>query len=520
MMRMRKWGRRINRTVLVLIAAWLAAWVTVPGWAEEAPKPPADQPAAVPAPGAPAAAEPEQKKDAGPGQKKDAAAPAVADPAAGSADQEGERAPGRVAVITISDGIFSGQAEFMMDSIERAETADVECLIIELDTPGGGLEQTWDIVKRMLGARVPVVIYVSPRGAHAASAGTFITMAAHVAAMAPSTRLGAAHPVQMSVPIPTGDETEEQRQKRKDSEAAMLDKVTNDSVALIRSVAKERGRNEDWAEKAVRESVSVSVDEAIEDNIVDLKASSFDDLLEQLDGREVKIDEKTTRVLHTRGATVERWEMTLKQALFAWLAQPTILIFLMLLGVGGIAMEFYHPGTIFPGAMGALFLILAAISSQLLPTSWGGFILILVGIGLMIAEAYVVSYGLLAVGGAILLVVGGIFLIDPSSQPQLVSPDLQPNLGVLVTLAITLGAMFVLIGYFVIRTQRGKIKTGREGMVGEIGEARSEVGPEGGKVFVHGEWWSAVSEDPIAQGAKVEVVELMEGMKLKVKPKG
>jgi membrane-bound serine protease (ClpP class) len=182
-------------------------------------------------------------------------------------------------------------------------------------------------------------------------------------------------------------------------------------------------------------------------------------------------------------------------------------------------MEFYHPGLIFPGAVGAICLLLAAISIKILPVSVGGLLLVLVGVGLMIAEAYVTSYGLLGIAGAGLMILGGILLIDPSAEPHYMDPNIQVDWSVLIAAAVAFGGMFLAIGYFVVKTQRGKIKTGAEGMVGEVGDARSDVGPEGGKVFVHGEWWSAISADPIAEGGKIEVVELLDGMKLKVKPK-
>ncbi len=475
MMRMRRFGRRINRAVLLLTAAWLTAWLAVPGLAED-------------------------DEEAAPVQVL--------------------QGSNRVVVVDAGDIIMGGMGEYLIESIDRAELENYGLLVIEIDTPGGGLDDTQEIVKRMLVSKVPIAVYVTPKGAHAGSAGTFITLAGHVAAMAPGTRIGAAHPV-MSALIPDfgGDEKDEDAKKRKQQqEAIMNEKVTNDAAMFMVSIAKERGRNEEWAEKSVRESAVVTSDEAVKIKVVDLEVETLTELLEMIDGREVQIDRKTRVKLNTRGATIDRWKMSLKQRVWNGLANPNVLMLLILIGLGGIAMEFYHPGMIFPGVAGAICLLLAAISIKILPVSAGGVLLVLVGIGLMVAEAYVSSFGLLAIAGAGLLVLGGIFLIDPSNQPHYLDPKMQVDWSVLITAAVTMAGLFVLIGYFVVRTQRGRIRTGAEGMKGEIGEARSDIGPEDGKVFVRGEYWSAVSAEPIEKGAKVVIVKV-EGMGLTVKKK-
>jgi len=453
------------------------------------------------------------------GESADAGAAADAQ---GQEAAEGQPAsPARVAVIEIEGGIFLGSAEYVTDSIQRAQRESFGLLVIEMDTPGGALDETQEIVKALLSSRIPVVVYVTPKGAQAASAGTFITMAGHVAAMAPSTRIGAAHPVQIGMmpSMPSGDDKDDEKKKQQQQQQAIMnEKVTNDTVSFIRSIAEERGRNADWAEGAVRQSVSITAAEAVEKKVVDLEAETLSDLLEQIDGREVKIDKNTVVTLRTRGAEIVRWEKSLKQRLLGALAHPNLLWLLFMIGLGGIAMEFYHPGAIVPGALGALCLLLALISIQVLPVSLGGVLLVLAGIGLFVAEVFVTSYGLLGIGGGILLVLGGIMLVDPSSQPHYMDPGLQVDWSVLIPTAVVLGLGIILIGYKVITTQRRKIETGEEGMAGLVGEARSEVGPEDGNVFVRGEHWKARSESVIPKGAKIEVIRT-EGLMLHVRQK-
>jgi membrane-bound serine protease (ClpP class) len=428
---------------------------------------------------------------------------------------------GEVLVASLSGDINTGSADYLMDAVEKAQKTE-RILIIELDTPGGTLKDTQELVKKMLSAKVPLVVFVTPKGAQAASAGTFITMAAHVAVMAPGSRIGAAHPVMMSM-IPGGG-GDKGKGKDKDQDAAkqrdyMMEKVTNDTVSFVVAVAKERGRNQEWAEKSVRESVSITSDVAVEENVVDLEAEDLADLLEKIDGREVKISEKTTVTLKTKGAAVVRQKMSLKQRLLNFLANPNILMILMALGALGVMIEFYHPGGIFPGVVGAICLLLAFTSMQILPVNWGGLLLLLVGIGLFTAEVYVTSYGLLGLGGAVCFLVGGIILVDPSAEPHYLDPTLSVDLSLLIPLVVVMAAICILIGYFVVRSQRSKIETGVEGMQGMVGAARSDISAEEGRVFVRGEHWKAVSTESIPAGSKIEVVRV-EGLLLHVKKKG
>jgi membrane-bound serine protease (ClpP class) len=436
--------------------------------------------------------------------------------APGRAEETAAAAP--VAVIAIQGGVFLGTDEYVVQAIKRVEREDFSALVIEMDTPGGALDVTQEIVKAMLAAKKPVLVFVSPRGAQAASAGTFITMAAHIAAMAPGTRIGAAHPVFLSFMPGTPGGGDEKDEKKKQQEEIMNEKVTNDTVSFILGIARERGRNAEWAEKSVRESVSITADEAVANKVVDLVAENVDDLLARVDGRQVQLDRQTTTTLHTRGARQERWEKSLKQRLLGALANPNLLYILFLLGLGGLAMEFYHPGLIFPGVLGALCLLLAFISANILPVSLGGFLLVLAGLGLLVAEAFVTSYGLLAAGGAVLLVLGGILLIDPAAQPYYVDPSMSVDWSVLIPAALIIAALVLYLGYKVVSTQRRRIVTGEEGMVGLAGQARTEIGPRGGSVFVHGEIWKAISEETIPAGSAVEVVKV-EGLQLLVRPR-
>ncbi|NMB76277.1 MAG: nodulation protein NfeD [Myxococcales bacterium] len=424
---------------------------------------------------------------------------------------------GGVDVVTIDGTINSGSAGYLLSAIEQAEADGAECLVVELDTPGGALKDTEDMVKRMLSAKVPVVVFVWPKAAQAASAGTFITMAAHVAVMAPGTRIGAAHPVSLPLFPGQGDEDQNKKPAEGEQKDIMMEKVENDTVSLILGIAKERGRNEKWAEDAVRKSFSITADVALAEKVIDLIAEDLPDLLEKIDGREVRLAKDRTVTLKTRGARVRRIEMSLKQKLLNFLADPNILMVLFSLGGLGILMEFYHPGTIFPGAVGAVCLLLAFTSMQVIPIRAGGLLLMLVGIGLFVAEVYVSAYGLLGIAGAVLFALGGVLLVDPASQknPYYIEPGFSVDLSVILPLTIAVAAIFLYIGYFVIRAQRRRIVTGEEGMLGLTGEARSEVNSREGRVFVRGEIWMARAAEPIPAGSKVRVVKI-EGLLLHV----
>ncbi|MBW1679448.1 MAG: nodulation protein NfeD [Deltaproteobacteria bacterium] len=395
-------------------------------------------------------------------------------------------------LIKIEGVINPVAAEFITASIRTAEAELVQCLIIQLDTPGGLDTAMRQIVKSILNSEIPIIVYVGPAGARAASAGVMITMAAHVAAMAPGTNIGAAHPVAMG----GGKMSKE-----------MSEKVENDAVAYIQSIATKRNRNVEWAEKAVRESVSIKAQEALEINVIDLLSPRIEDLLNQLDGREVEVDGKKI-VLSTKAAEVRESKMSLRDKILDALSNPNIAYILMMLGLAGLYFELSHPGVIFPGVIGAICLILAFYSFHTLSVNYAGFLLIFLAIVLFIAEIKVVSYGLLSIGGTISLLLGSLMLFESPAAPYL-----GISLKVLITTVTITAGFFLLISSLAFRAYLRKPASGSEGLIGTEGVAISRIAPSG-KVFVHGEYWNAYSEGVIEDGDEVEVI----GMKrLKVK---
>jgi membrane-bound serine protease (ClpP class) len=384
-------------------------------------------------------------------------------------------------------------AEFITASIRTAESESAQCLIIQLDTPGGLDTAMRQILKSILNSEIPIVVYVGPAGARAASAGVLITMAAHVAAMAPGTNIGAAHPVAMG----GGKMSRE-----------MSEKVENDAVAYIQSIATKRNRNVEWAEKAVRESVSIKAKEALEINVIDLVSPRLEDLLNQLDGREVEVDGKKI-VLSTKAAEVRESKMSLREKILDALSNPNIAYILMMLGLAGLYFELSHPGVIFPGVIGAICLILAFYSFHTLSVNYAGFLLIFLAIVLFIAEIKVTSYGLLSIGGTISLLLGSLMLFESSA------PYLRVSMTVLISTVMITAGFFILIATLAFRAYMRKPASGSEGLIGMEGVAVSRIAPRG-KVFVHGEYWNAYSEEVIEDGDEIEVIE-MKRLKVKVR---
>jgi membrane-bound serine protease (ClpP class) len=414
---------------------------------------------------------------------------------------------GRCAAIEVSASINPGSSEFLQLSIERAAAEGMACLVVQLNTPGGLLKATREIVQKLLTAPLPVVVFVAPPGAHAGSAGAFVAMAAHVAAMAPGTNIGAAHPVAVGG-----------GQMDKESAKHMSKKAEEDAAAFLQAIASVRKRNVQWAEKAVRESRALPHHEALRLGVVDLVADDLPDLLRKLDGRTVEVrGQKVT--LRTAGSSVTWYPMSIKQRVINFFSDPNIAYLLMMLGMLGILAELYHPGAIFPAVLGGICLILAFVSFQVLPINYGGLLLILLAVGLFIAEIYVTSYGLLAVGGIVSLVLGTVMFIDPQVDSEF-SFDSAFGLSpwMVAPTAALFGAFFVYVGFVLVRGRRVATTTGQEGLVGEEGEALSDVGPEGGRVFVHGEYWNAFSDAPIGKGSAVRVA-AVEGLRVKVVPK-
>lgn len=394
------------------------------------------------------------------------------------------------------DGIINPPtAKFITDSIDEANQQGAQCLIIQLDTPGGLMESMRLIVKKILASNIPIIVYVAPRGARAASAGVFITMAAHIAVMAPGTHIGAAHPVTLG-----GGEGKENK--------TMTEKIVNDTVSYIKTIAKNRGRNVDWAEKAVVKSVSITEEEAVKLNVVDFISPDLQSLLTTIDGKVVKFD-GVTRTLHTKGAQPQPIQMSWREKLLDIISNPQIAYYLLMLGGMGIFFELSNPGAILPGVVGGIFLILAFYALQVLPVSYAGLALILFAIILFIAEIKVVSHGLLAVGGVISLLLGSLMLFrSPAEYMRL-------SLSVIIPAVLVTSAFFVFAMTMAIRARLTKPTTGMEGLVGETGTASTPIAPEG-KVAIHGEIWDVVSDQNIERGEKVQVFGVV-NLKLKVK---
>jgi membrane-bound serine protease (ClpP class) len=404
-------------------------------------------------------------------------------------------APGSVLLLVVDGGINPASADYIHDGIAEAEERGATAVIVQLDTPGGLLESTKLIVKDMLGAPVPVIVYVAPSGAGATSAGVFITMAANLAVMAPGTNIGAAHPVSGQGQDIGGD---------------MREKAENFAASLGRTIAERRGRNVEWAEKAVRDSVSITEREAVELKVVDFIATDLDDLLAKANGRSVDVQGRSI-VLNTAGAAVERLDMRLRQRLLDLIANPNVAYLLMMAGLLGLYVEFTHPGVMFPGITGAICLLLAMAALQVLPINYSGLALVGLGVAMLVAEAFLPTFGVVGIGGIIAFVLGSLLLFD--------TPDstLQVDRSLIAAAALTLGSFTLFVGWLVVRTQRRRSIVGAEGMIGEVGEVRRVIEPgQRVKVFVHGEYWEADADGSLQVGDPVEVIGV-QGLRLRVR---
>jgi membrane-bound serine protease (ClpP class) len=408
-----------------------------------------------------------------------------------------------VNVVRIDASINPASSDYLQQAIATSEADGAEALVLELDTPGGLLAATKDMVQAMLNAEVPVVVFVSPRGAWAASAGAFITLAGHVAAMAPGTSIGAASPVSASGGGGERDENDE----RTDVAAEKAEKFT---TAFIESIAKERNRNVEWAHKAVREAEAITSDEALELNVIDLIAEDLDALLEKIDGREVKVGGEI-RKLAVAGAEQRRIEMTLMTRLFNFLASPDMAVLLGMAGLLLIYIEINSPGLLVPGIAGLVCLVLAGIAFQILPFSWLGLIIVLLGVGLLIAEVFTASFGVLLALGLVCLLIGGSMLFD---VPEV--SDLTVSFwSVLVPVVAGIGAFAALVVYAVGRTIMSQQTAGVSELIGLVGKATTALTPDG-KVFVRGEYWNASADAEVPAGEAVEIT-AVEGLRLRVK---
>jgi membrane-bound serine protease (ClpP class) len=383
-------------------------------------------------------------------------------------------------------------ADFIHENIAYAVQDGAQALIIQLDTPGGLLTSTRSIVKDLLGAPLPVIVYVAPSGAGAGSAGVFITMAGHVAAMAPGTTIGAAHPVGSGGQDIKGD---------------MGEKIENFTASFSESIAQRRGRNVEWAKKAVRESVAITETEALQKKVVDLVAPDIQEVLRKANGRKVEVNNTQLTLdfqpSQLEGGTfrVKQIDMRLKHHVLNFLADPNVAYLLMMAGLLGLYVEFTNPGVIFPGVIGGICLLLAFAAFQVLPINYSGLLLVLLGIGLLVAEAFLPAFGVLGIGGLIAFILGSLFLFDAPDADLLVDRSIIASVGVGAAL------LMLFIGSLAVRTFGQRPVSGMEGLIGAIGEVRVRIAPRG-KVWIHGEYWNAESDEVLEVGQKVQVVNI------------
>ena len=396
--------------------------------------------------------------------------------------------------ITVNDMIHPISDEFIGRALAEAQRTHAEALLIALQTPGGLIESTRSIVEKIMTSRVPVVVYVAPAGSRAASAGFFVLEAADIAAMAPGTNTGAAHPVILGEKM----------------DPIMKTKIENDAAALMRTIAAKRGRNVAVAESAVRESKSFTEQEALQQKLIDVIATDVPSLLRAIDGRTLHRYDGTNAVLRVAGKPINRYEMTLKERLLSTLMDPNIAFLLLALGAVAIFAEFNHPGAVLPGVVGVIAILLALFALNLLPTRYASLALLLAAFALFALEAKFATHGVLGAGGIVCMLIGALFLVDGPI------PEMRVKLVTAAAISVASGAVVIFLMTIALRARRNRVVTGREGMIGEIGVARTALGPEG-QVFVHGEIWNAVAKRAIDEGARVRVAGI-EGLHLIVEP--
>jgi membrane-bound serine protease (ClpP class) len=403
---------------------------------------------------------------------------------------------GAIYRITVDAPIHPITSEYIMRAIDKAAEADARLLIIVLNTPGGLDTAMREIIAKILASPVPVMTYVGPGGARAASAGFYIGIASDLFVMAPGTNTGAAHPVGISITGQSMDKT-------------MEDKVTHDAASYIKSLAEKRGRNVQAAEAAVRESLSYTEKEALEKGLIDFVAGTTEEIIAHFDGRTLQRFDGGTVELRLKGEEVIDLPMSARQKFLLTISNPNLAYILLMLGLLGLYFEFAHPGAILPGVLGGISLLLAIFSFQILPINYVALLLILLAIGLFILEVKVQSFGILGVGGVVAMVIGSVMLIDSPI------PELQPSLKIIIPLAVGLSLIFLFLLGLVVRAHSRKAFTGKEGLIGEVGTAQTDLGLEG-KVFVHGEIWNAEAVEPIARGTKVKVTRVLDSLKIRV----
>jgi membrane-bound serine protease (ClpP class) len=397
--------------------------------------------------------------------------------------------------IVVHDTIQPISDEFIGRALDQAARDHDEAVLIELSTPGGLVDSTRSIIEKILASPVPVIVYVAPSGARAASAGFFLLESADVAAMAPGTNTGAAHPVVFG-----GEKMDD----------VMKAKMENDAAAFMRSFVSKRGRNVELAEAAVRQSKSFTDEEALKDHLIDVVAASQEDLLKQLDGRTITRFNGSTTVLHLANQRVQSLDMSLKQRILDFIMDPNVAFILFAIGMLALYVEFNHPGAIVPGVVGFIFVLLAIFAFNILPTRYAALILIVAAFVLFILDAKFATHGVLTVGGIGLMILGALLLVDAPI------PEMRVRLVTALAVSVPLGLITVFLVGLVIRARRGKVVTGAQGLIGQIGVAQGPLEPEG-KVFVHGELWDAVSSANVAPGQRVQVKRI-DGLRLEVEP--
>jgi len=401
-----------------------------------------------------------------------------------------------ISVAELHGSVDPGSAQYLIGAIHDAERAGAEALVVRLDTPGGLLSATRDIVQAELSAKVPIVFWVGPPGARAGSAGVFLTLAAHVAAMAPSTNIGAAHPVGLF-----GVSAKDESGKQDD----MARKLENDTAAFVRAIAERRSRNLDWAEKAVRESVSITAAQAQKERVIDVVAEDLPELLQKIDGREIDLGGEKRR-LHTSGAELRNVSWTVRDRVLHAVADPQVAYLIAMLGVIGILLEMFHPGTIVPGVTGAVCLLIAAMSFQMLPVNAGALALVIGGVALLAAEMFLGGHGWFIGAGLVTIVIGSLLLVGHVGSGFWADADYGLGWHVVIPVGAALGIITGTLVWKLTSSAGQPYLAGGPGLVGEIGEVRDAIGSEPGRVLVHGELWAARSVVPIAAGTRVRVV--------------